>query len=164
MMDRNKTGGKIIAAEGLNTSPILDASISGARALVGVARGKSVKESVRKAIELSGGLDFIKAGDSVLLKPNNNANTPWPGSTNAEVVFEMVQFVREKDPSRIVVSDRSAVALDTLKSMKESKIYDAAMASKAEVILLRQLNMLILCGITNLRMFEVTTYMCRSFY
>jgi len=127
-------GGKIFAAEGLNTAPILGASISGSRALVGVARGKSVKESVRKAIELSGGLDFIKAGDRVLLKPNNNANTPWPGSTNAEVVFEMVQFVREKDPSRIIVSDRSTMGLNTLKSMKESKIYDAAMDSKAEVI------------------------------
>ena len=40
-------GGKIFAAEGLNTAPIPGASISGSRALVGVARGKSVKESVR---------------------------------------------------------------------------------------------------------------------
>ena len=59
-MDRNKTGGKIFAAEGLNTAPILGASISGSRALVGVARGKSVKESVRKAIELSGDLILLR--------------------------------------------------------------------------------------------------------
>jgi len=104
------------------------------QSVVGVARGVSVKESLRKAIELSGGLDFIKPGDRVLLKPNNNASTPWPGSTNPEVVFEMVQLVREKDPSRIIVSDRSTMALDTLKCMKGSKIYDAAMDAKAEVI------------------------------
>ncbi len=104
------------------------------KSVVGMARSVSVKESVRKAIELSGGLGFIKPGDRVLLKPNNNANVLWPGSTNPEVVFELVNYVREKDPSKIIVSDRSTMAMDTLKAMKASKIYDAAMDAKAEVI------------------------------
>ncbi|RMF96404.1 MAG: DUF362 domain-containing protein [Candidatus Schekmanbacteria bacterium] len=104
------------------------------KSIVGMARDGSVKKTLRKAVELSGGLDFIKPGDKVLLKPNNNANVEWPGSTNPEVVYELVNLVREKEPSRIIVSDRSTMALDTLKAMKASKIYDAAMDAKAEVI------------------------------
>ena len=102
---------------------------------VGMARGDSVADSVRRAIKLAGGLDFIKSGQSVLIKPNVNSDDPHPGTTNPEVVFEVVKMVREKGPKRIIVADRSNPWWDTLKAMKKVGIYEAAIQAGAEVII-----------------------------
>ena len=102
--------------------------------LVGIARGDSVADSVRRAINLAGGLDFIKPGESVLIKPNVNSDHSYPGTTNPEVVFQVVKMVREKDPGKIIVADRSNPWWDTLKAMKKVGIYEAAIKGGAEVV------------------------------
>ncbi|MFB0527139.1 MAG: DUF362 domain-containing protein [bacterium] len=102
--------------------------------LVGIARGDSVADSVRRAIKLAGGLDFIKSGESVLIKPNVNSDHSHPGTTNPEVLFEVVKMVREKNPKRIIVADRSNPWWDTLKAMKKVGIYEAAVKEGAEVV------------------------------
>jgi uncharacterized protein (DUF362 family) len=102
--------------------------------LVGIARGDSIADSVRRAINLAGGLDFIKSGESVLIKPNVNSDDPHPGTTNPEVVFEVVNMVREKGAKRIIVADRSNPWWDTLKAMKKVGIYEAAVKGGAEVV------------------------------
>ncbi|MQY66283.1 MAG: DUF362 domain-containing protein, partial [Clostridia bacterium] len=102
--------------------------------LVGIARGDSIADSVRRAINLAGGLDFIKSGESVLIKPNVNSDHSHPGTTNPEVVFEVVNMVREKGAKRIIVADRSNPWWDTLKAMKKVGIYEAAVKGGAEVI------------------------------
>ncbi|MFQ5866889.1 MAG: DUF362 domain-containing protein [bacterium] len=101
---------------------------------VGMARGDSVADSVRRAIKLAGSLDFIKSGQSVLVKPNVNSDDPYPGTTNPELVFEVVNMVREKDPQIIIVADRSNPWWDTLKAMKKVGIYEAAVQGGAEVV------------------------------
>lgn len=102
--------------------------------LVSIARGDSIADSVRRAINLAGGLDFIKSGESVLIKPNVNSDDPHPGTTNPEVVFEVVNMVREKGAKRIIVADRSNPWWDTLKAMKKVGIYEAAVKGGAEVV------------------------------
>lgn len=102
--------------------------------LVGIARGDSIADSVRRAINLAGGLDFIKSGESVLIKPNVNSDDPHPGTTNPEVVFEVVNMVREKGAKRIIVADRSNPWWDTLKAMKKVGIYETAVKGGAEVV------------------------------
>ncbi|MBA7510145.1 hypothetical protein ES705_02120 [subsurface metagenome] len=102
--------------------------------LVGIARGDSIADSVRRAINLAGGLHFIKSGESVLIKPNVNSDDPHPGTTNPEVVFEVVNMVREKGAKRIIVADRSNPWWDTLKAMKKVGIYEAAVKGGAEVV------------------------------
>lgn len=102
--------------------------------LVGIARGDSIADSVRRAINLAGGLHFVKSGESVLIKPNVNSDDPHPGTTNPEVVLEVVRMVREKDPKRIIVADRSNPWWDTLKAMKKVGIYEAAVKGGAEVV------------------------------
>ncbi len=102
--------------------------------LVSIARGDSMADSVRRAINLAGGLDFIKSGESVLIKPNVNSDDPHPGTTNPEVVFEVVNMVREKGAKRIIVADRSNPWWDTLKAMKKVGIYEAAVKGGAEVV------------------------------
>jgi uncharacterized protein (DUF362 family) len=101
---------------------------------VGMARGDSAADSARRAIRLAGGLDFIKSGQSVLIKPNVNSDDPHPGTTNPEVVFEVVKMVRERGAKRIIVADRSNPWWDTLKAMKKVGIYEAAVQGGAEVV------------------------------
>jgi len=102
--------------------------------LVGLARGDSVADSVRLAVKLAGGLEFIKSGQSVLIKPNVNSDHEHPGTTNPEVVFEVVKMVGEKGAKKIIVADRSNPWWDTLKAMKKVGIYEAALRGGAEVI------------------------------
>ncbi len=102
--------------------------------LVGMAGNMdSTGSLVRKAVELAGGMDFIKKGDSVLIKPNLNTGDPPPASTNPEVVHEVIRIVREKEPSRIIVGDRSSFWSKTLSCMKQNGLYDVITQAGAEV-------------------------------
>ena len=102
--------------------------------LVGMAGNRySTYSLVRKAVELAGGMDFIKKGDSVLIKPNLNTGDPPPASTNPEVVYEVIRMVKEKKPSRIVVGDKSSVWSDTLSCMKQNGLYDVIKQTGSEV-------------------------------
>jgi uncharacterized protein (DUF362 family) len=74
---------------------------------VGIARGSSMEEAVRKAVELSGGMDFIKAGQTVLIKPNVTGAVKNPTTTNPEVLYAVIKLVSERGPKRIIVADRS---------------------------------------------------------
>jgi uncharacterized protein (DUF362 family) len=104
------------------------------KAVIGIAGGKDrVSALVGKAIELAGGLGFIKKGSTVLIKPNINTGDPHPASTNPEVVYEIINLVKKQNPYRILVGDRSGYWLDTKDCMEKSKIYDAAISAGAEV-------------------------------
>ncbi len=74
---------------------------------VGIARGSNMEEAVRKAVELSGGLDFIKEGQTVLIKPNVTGAGKNPTTTNPETLYAVIKLVAERGPRRILVSDRS---------------------------------------------------------
>lgn len=102
--------------------------------IVGMAGNRdSTYSLVRKAVELAGGMDFIKKGDTVLIKPNLNTGDPPPASTNPEVVHEVIRMVREKEPSRIMVGDRSSFWSKTLSCMKQNGLYDVITRAGAEV-------------------------------
>lgn len=78
-----------------------------ASADVGIARGSSMEDAVRKAVELSGGMDFIKAGQTVLIKPNVTGAALNPTTTSPEVIYAVIKLVNERGPKRIIVADRS---------------------------------------------------------
>lgn len=101
---------------------------------VGIARGRSVAESISRAVALAGGLSFIQAGQTVLVKPNVNSADPYPATTNPEVVYEAVKLLWERDPRRIIVGDRSGYWGATLDFMRQVGIFEAAKDAKAEVI------------------------------
>ena len=109
---------------------------SPAKSVVGLARGESVSEAVRKAVALAGGMGFIRSGDTVLVKPNVNTADPYPGTTNPEVVHEVVKLVWEQDPAMVIVADRSSMGVpyDTMDAMKSLGLYEAAKEAKAEVM------------------------------
>jgi len=78
-----------------------------ARADVGIARGSNMEEAVRRAVKLAGGMDFIKEGQTVLIKPNVTGALKSPTTTNPEVLYAAIKLVAERGPKRIIVADRS---------------------------------------------------------
>src|SRR5581483_11651662 len=60
-----------------------EAPAAPAAADVGVARGSNLEEAVRRAVRLAGGMDFIKEGQTVLIKPNVTGALKSPTTTNA---------------------------------------------------------------------------------
>ena len=78
----------------------------GQKAKVGIARGSSMADAVNKAVELSGGIDFIKEGQTVLIKPNVTGAAINPTTTDPEVLYAVIKLVNTRGPRRILVSDR----------------------------------------------------------
>src|SRR5262245_48115990 len=77
-----------------------------ASADVGIARGSNMEEAVRRAVKLAGGMDFIKEGQTVLIKPNVTGAAKSPTTTAPEVLYAVIKVVAERGPKRILVSDR----------------------------------------------------------
>src|SRR5204862_6030948 len=78
---------------------------------VGIAAGSNMEEAVRRAVKLAGGMDFIKEGQTVLIKPNVTGALKSPTTTNPEVLYATIKLVAERGPKRIIVADRSFSAL-----------------------------------------------------
>ncbi|MBY0587727.1 DUF362 domain-containing protein [bacterium] len=78
----------------------------GQKATVGVARGSSMTDAVRKAVQLSGGMDFLAEGETVLIKPNCTGAFVSPTTTAPEVLYAVIKLAAERGPRRILVSDR----------------------------------------------------------
>jgi uncharacterized protein (DUF362 family) len=74
---------------------------------VGIARGSNMEEAVRRAVRLAGGMDFIKEGQTVLIKPNVTGALVSPTTTNPEVLYATIKLAAERGPRRIIVADRS---------------------------------------------------------
>jgi uncharacterized protein (DUF362 family) len=82
-------------------------SSSGDPVDVGIARGSSMEDAVRSAVRLAGGMEFIREGQTVLIKPNVCGAVKLPATTNPEVLYAVIKLVAERGPRRIIVADRS---------------------------------------------------------
>jgi uncharacterized protein (DUF362 family) len=106
---------------------------------VGIARGSNMEEAVRRAVKLSGGMDFIKEGQTVLIKPNVTGALKSPTTTNPEVLYATIKLVAERGPRRILVADRSfspqfiETAPKTIDVMKKVGHVDAVNQAISEV-------------------------------
>lgn len=116
-------------------SPELTTPSARGQAVVGLARSADIEKMVRKAIDLAGGLPFLRPNATVLLKPNVNSGDPSPATTNPGVVAAVVKIVREHSPKRVIVADHSNPNTGpTVANMKKVGIYQAAVEAGAEVI------------------------------
>lgn len=103
-----------------------------------VVQNKDIRKAVREAV-LKIGITFKKKDPLVLIKPNVNTSTPYPGSTNPLVVKEVVKLCREAGAKRIIVGDRSYNPFflqgykNSLKNMEENGIKKAAEEEGAKV-------------------------------
>jgi uncharacterized protein (DUF362 family) len=88
----------------------------------------SLAAAVEEAIRLAGGLSFIGAGDTVLLKPAVNSGRPYPATTDPEVVLAVARLVQGAG-GRPFVADRTMFLRSTQAAFEQTGILDAARAA-----------------------------------
>jgi uncharacterized protein (DUF362 family) len=105
---------------------------------VAIVRNNSdLDAAVARAVELAGGLEAIQAGQSVFIKVNavSDRAVGTPGiRTSNEVIAAVVRLVKQRNPGRIIVGDRSARQFDTTAVFQNAGIADAAMAAGADEV------------------------------
>ena len=87
-----------------------------ARSLVSIVRYEKPCESVRKAVELAGGLSHLKPSDHVFIKPNivfwttKTALPKWGVITTSRVVEDMVRLLKDLGIEHITIGEGSVTA------------------------------------------------------
>ncbi|MEM9194474.1 MAG: DUF362 domain-containing protein [Myxococcota bacterium] len=98
--------------------------------------GADIEAAVRSVIGAAGGLDAIRPGDTVFIKPN--AVHPFvvgPGIVTSNPVLEaVIRAVRDYSPGRVIVGDRSARPFESAAALTQSGQQAAAMAAGADEI------------------------------
>jgi uncharacterized protein (DUF362 family) len=77
---------------------------------------EAVKESVRQATELIGGLEsLITPGDHVMIKPNLlcDANYKTGATTNPNVIFAVAELCKEFGAKKVTIAEGAAIGNDT---------------------------------------------------
>lgn len=101
---------------------------------VAVVRKPTVEEMIKRAIELAGGME-ISRNATILIKPNQNSNDPFPATSNPETVAALINYVKRFDPGKIVVADASFEGfLPTMRTMRETGVLKAAQEAGAQVV------------------------------
>ena len=89
---------------------------------VSVVSGAEIEASVRKAIDLIGGIrQIVHPGQTVLIKPNFGVAVPPETGivTDPGVIDVVIKICKEADPGSIIVAESSVVGFDTTKIFKE---------------------------------------------
>ncbi len=103
-------------------------------AKVAVVQNSTIREAVRDAVNMSGGLDFIKPGQRVLIKPNATGGVKHPCCTNPEVLYEVIKMVGDAGCEDIYVGDRSFFFInDVMGVLKFVGHYDAAKQAEKDL-------------------------------
>jgi uncharacterized protein (DUF362 family) len=138
---RAARGGRISRRAWLTRLAGLGLGLSAARpgtaapaAVVGVARATEMPAAVRAAVGLAGGLDFIRPGQAVLVKPNICCPSPHPATTSPEVLAAVLRLVRERAPGRLVVGDQTFYVQSTTANVRRAGLGDAVRAEGAEFV------------------------------
>ena len=115
-------------------------------AITGVKKGSEDRvliEAVKQAARAATDFSWLSRGNSVLIKPALNSGNPYPATTSPESVRAMVELLREKGASKVIVSDMSGIEHVKLtpeklkgssrKLMNESGMVKAAIEAGAEL-------------------------------
>jgi len=93
---------------------------------VGKAKCNSkLKECIIKAVDEIGGFaNFVKPGETVLLKPNFNTADPYPASTDMDFLRTMVDICYDQGAKVVMIADSSTMSLNTRKVMEKLGVYE----------------------------------------
>jgi uncharacterized protein (DUF362 family) len=94
-------------------------------AAVRAADHATYRQALREVVARAGGLDFIRPGQRVLLKPATNSGNPYPATTDPETVLVLAELVQERGGLPFV-GDRSMIGRETRRSFAATRIADAA--------------------------------------
>ncbi len=95
---------------------------------LGIVRNQSIEAMVNRAIELAGGLDEIRNGDTVVIKPNLTTGYSLPSrvTTHPEVLRAVIRAVKARTPAKnITVAEASAFTdASTLLVAEKTGVYE----------------------------------------
>ncbi len=132
MFDRVPRGLDIVPPRPRKANPF---SADGIALVSKVKAERDLKASVRKAVELIGGLErVISRGDRVLVKPNFNSADPYPGSTDLEFLKVVVQILLEAGAKVVVGESSGGIWRPTRKVMDKLDVVRQLTDMGAEVI------------------------------
>jgi uncharacterized protein (DUF362 family) len=103
-------------------------------AKVAITKNKDIKKAVRQAVKKIG-LPRVK-GKKVLIKPNCNSPDKYPGTTNPEVVVQLIELCQKAGAKEIIVGDKSSVFWleSTEKVMKTIGLWQAVEKAGAKIL------------------------------
>jgi len=101
---------------------------------VAIIKNKDISQATREAVERIG-LPKVK-GKKVLIKPNCNSPDKYPGTTNPEVVVQLVRLCQKAGAREIIVGDKSSVFWleSTEKVMKTIGLWQAVEKTGAKIL------------------------------
>jgi uncharacterized protein (DUF362 family) len=101
---------------------------------VAIVKNSDIKKAVQEAVEKIG-LPQVK-GKRVLIKPNCNSPDKFPGTTNPEVVVEIIKLCQKAGAREIIIGDKSSVFWreSTEKVMKAIGLWQAVEKTKAKIL------------------------------
>jgi uncharacterized protein (DUF362 family) len=105
-----------------------------AGAVVGVARDTTMAAATRAAVRLSGGLDFVQPGQTVLVKPNICCPRPHPATTSPEVLSTVLELVRARKPGRLIVGEQTFYVQSTVANTRRASLEAAVRSHGAEFV------------------------------
>jgi len=129
-------GAVAASAIGAGLAPGLQVEAQEAQAIkstVGIARDPSIAKAVLQAVEMAGGMDFIKPGQRVLIKPNQVLGVPHPVTTHPEVLYEVAKLAAEAGSETIFISDRCWEGQDPATAMEGSGHLEAARQAESDI-------------------------------
>ncbi|MDQ1371973.1 MAG: hypothetical protein QG582_888 [Candidatus Thermoplasmatota archaeon] len=96
-----------------------------------LAAGPDRAAATRKVVSGIGMPDL--KGKKVLLKPNFNTADPAPGSTHVDTLRTMVELIKEQEPKRVAIGDRSGPA-KTTKVFQDKGVFELGEKTGVECI------------------------------
>lgn len=85
----------------------------------------NLEESISKAVTEIGGFGkFVKAAETVLLKPNFNTADPFPASTDLRFLKIVVKLVLQENPKKVIIGDSCTMSENTRKVMNKIGAFD----------------------------------------
>lgn len=110
--------------------------VAAGMAAVGIVGGP-VAAAVERAVALAGGINEIRPGDTVFIKPNavHPATRGFPAVvTSAEVLQAVIRLVRRRRPSKIIVGDRPSRIFQSELVFRLTGMREAALAAGADEV------------------------------
>lgn len=85
----------------------------------------NLKECVNQAVEeLGGWYNYVREGETVMLKPNFNTADPYPASTDMDFLKAVIDLCYDQGAKMVMIMESSTMSLNTEKVMEKKGVYE----------------------------------------
>ncbi|MFC1656527.1 DUF362 domain-containing protein [Patescibacteria group bacterium] len=86
---------------------------------------ENIKKSIEQNLDSLGGIkNFVKPGETVLLKPNFNTADPFPASSDLEFIKAVIELIYEADAKIVMLAESSTMSANTRKVMQKLGVFE----------------------------------------